>query len=278
MKTTKLILAMTIVAICAASCGTKKEAPKTLVLYYSLTGNTKVLAEEIANRLGADIEAIECVNPYDTAFYATIERCKEEQAQGILPEIQPVKADLSQYDIIFIGYPVWFGTYAPPIATWLNSVDLSGKKVALFCTFGSGGLEASQFNFIDQQPDAEVLGGYGVRAARLDAVPDEVEQFLIYHHLIDGELKNVEPWDEDHPVTDEEAAIFDAAVDGYPMLNAKAISVTSHRVVDGIEYCYVAEDLPREDKPDMPPAGKMQVWVIAADGQAPVFTRVVRNW
>ena len=55
MKTMKLILATTIVALTAASCCSKSNAPKALVLYYSLTGNTKAVAEEIANRLGADI-------------------------------------------------------------------------------------------------------------------------------------------------------------------------------------------------------------------------------
>lgn len=276
MKKFNLMLAMTILAMTAVSCGSKKEEPKTLVLYYSLTGNTRMVAEEIANRLGADIEEITCVNPYDTNFQACIQRCMQEREAGVLPEINPVKADLSKYETIFVGYPVWFGTYAPPITTWLNSVDLSGKKVALFCTFGSGGLESSQFNFMEQQPKAEVLGGYGVRAARLDAMPREVEQFLIYHHLIDGELQNIEPWGDEHPVTDEETAIFDAAVDGYPMLHAKALRATSHPIAGGTEYNFVAEDLPREDNPDMPPVGEIQVWVIALDGQAPVFTRVVR--
>lgn len=270
------MLAMTIVAMGVACCSTKKEESKTLVLYYSLTGNTKMVAEEIAHRLGADIEEITCVNPYDTNFQTCIERSMQEREAGVLPEINPVKADLSKYDVIFIGYPVWFGTYAPPIATWLNSVDLSGKKVVLFCTFGSGGLESSQFNFMEQQPNAEVLGGYGVRAARLDAMPKEVEQFLILHHFIDGELQNVEPWGNEHPVTDEETAIFDAAVDGYPMLHAKALRTTSHPIAGGTEYNFVAEDLPREDRPDMPTVGEIQVWVIALDGQAPVFTRVVR--
>lgn len=270
------MLAMTIVAMGVASCSTKKEESKTLVLYYSLTGNTKMVAEEIAHRLGADIEEITCINPYDTNFQACIERSMQEREAGVLPEINPVKADLSKYDVIFIGYPVWFGTYAPPIATWLNSVDLSGKKVTLFCTFGSGGLESSQFNFMEQQPNAEVLGGYGVRAARLDAMPKEVEQFLILHHFINGELQNVEPWGNEHPVTDEETAIFDAAVDGYPMLHAKALRATSHPIAGGTEYNFVAEDLPREDRPDMPTVGEIQVWVIALDGQAPVFTRVVR--
>ena len=276
MKTTKLILAMTIVAMCAACGGPKKDAQKVLVLYYSQTGNTKVVAEEIAGRLGADIEEIVMVNPYDTGFAATIERCKEEQAQGITPEIQPVQADLSQYDLIFIGFPVWFGTYAPPVATWLNSVDLSGKKVALFCTFGSGGIESSYGAFTDCQPNAEVLGCYGVRAARLDAVPDEVEQFLIYHHLIEGELKNVEPWGPEHDVTAEEAAIFDEAVGDYPMIHARAVRVSSHPVEGGIEYNFLAENIKEDGQPEFPGANRIGVWVIALDGQAPVFTRVVR--
>ena len=142
MKITKLILATTVVALTAASCCNKSDAPKTLVLYYSLTSNTKAVAEEMANRLGADIEEIVCVNPYDTNFQACIQRCMQEREQGVNPDIQPVKADLSQYDVIFLGYPIWFGTYAPPITTYLNNVDLSGKKIVPFCTFGSGGLNS----------------------------------------------------------------------------------------------------------------------------------------
>ena len=276
MKIMKLILATTVVALTAASCCNKSEAPKTLVLYYSLTGNTKVVAEEIANRLGADIEEIVCVNPYDTNFQACIQRCMQEREQGVIPDIQPVKADLSQYDIIFIGYPVWFGTYAPPVAKSLLNEDLSGKKIVPFCTFGSGGLESSIADLKAAEPDAEILPGYGVRAARMDAMPKEVEQFLIASGFLEGEYTPLEDFPEQHEVNDEEAAIFDAAVGDYPMMHAKATTVATRALPDGTEYLFTAEDLPREDKPDMPPAGKMQVYVTVADGQAPVFTRVVR--
>ena len=279
MKTLKLILATTIVALTAASCGTNKQetqTPKTLVLYYSLTGNTQAVAEEIANRLGADIEGIACVNPYDTNFEACIQRCMQEREQGALPDIQPVNADLSQYDIIFIGYPVWFGTYAPPVITFLNNADLSGKKIVPFCTFGSGGLESSVADLKAAQPNAEILPGYGVRAARLEAMPQEVEQFLIAGGFIEGEYTPLADFPEQHEVTADEAAIFDAAVDGYPMLHAKAKSVALRAVLNGTEYLFTAEDMPREDKPDMPPAGELQVYVLVADGQAPVFTKVVR--
>ena len=81
---------------------------------------------------------------------------------------------------------------------------------------------------------------------------------------------------EQHPVNADEEAIFNAAVDGYPMLNAKAVSVASRTILDGTEYLFTAKDMPREDKPDMPPAGELKVYVTVEKDKAPVFTKVVR--
>lgn len=281
MKKLKLLLVLATVTLTAASCSPKKEAtqeetPKMLVLYYSQTGITKTVAQEIANKLGADIEEIAAVNPYDGDFQATIDRCMQEREKGIIPAIQPVKADISQYNIIFIGYPVWFGTYAPPVATFLDSVDLSGKKIVPFCTFGSGGLESSVKEMTEKQPNAEILPGYGVRAARIEAMPEEVDNFLKANGFLEGEYTQLEEFPEQHEVSDEEAAIFDAAVDGYPMLHAKAKTVASRDIPNGTEYLFTAIDLPRKDKPNMPPAGEMQVYVTVTEGNAPVFTKVIR--
>lgn len=279
MKTLKLIMAVAIVAMTTACCGTKNETPKeqkTLVIYYSLTGNTKMVAEEFANRLGADIEEIVCTDPYDTNFIACILRCKKEREDGTVTEIVPVKTDLSQYDVIFIGYPVWFGTYAPPVATFLANNDLSGKTLVPFCTFSSGGLESSVKDMSAAQPNAKVLEGYGVRAARLEAMPKEVEQYLIANGFIEGEYTAPAEFPEQHPVSDDEATIFNAAVNGYPMLNAEAVTVATREIADGIEYLFTARDLPRESNPDMPPAGEIQVYVLATTGIDTVFTRVVR--
>ena len=143
MRAFKLFLAMMAVVMVAVSCGTKKDKPKVLVVYYSQTSNTKTVAQEIATRLNADMEEIVAVNPYDGDFQATIARCMEEREEGITPEIKHLSADIAKYDEVFIGFPVWFGTYAPPVAAFLDKVDLSGKKVVPFCTFGSGGLESS---------------------------------------------------------------------------------------------------------------------------------------
>lgn len=278
MKFLKFIVLAAVALMAVVSCSQKKETPKAkvLVLYYSQTSNTKTVAQEIATRLNADIEEITLVEPYDTAFQATIDRCKADREKGILPEIKPLKSNVADYDWIFIGYPIWFGTYAPPIASLLEKVDLSDKKVVPFCTFGSGGLESSVKDLAKAEPNAMILPGYGVRAARMDAVPEEVEQFLTVGGFIEGAYVLPEDFPEQHPVSAEDAAIFDAAVNGYPMLNAKAKTVASRAIAEGIEYEFTAMDMPRENKPDMPPASEIKVYVLVEKDKAPVFTKVVR--
>ncbi len=277
MKTIRLLLVLMAIMMSAVCCGTKKEAPKkVLVLYYSQTSNTKTVAQEIAKRLGADMEEIVPVKPYDGDFQATIGRCMQEREQGVTPEIKPVAADLTKYDVIFIGYPIWFGTFAPPMEVFLSQTDLSGKKIVPFCTFGSGGLESSMADLAKKQPKAEILPGYGVRAARMAAVPDEVENFLKEGGFIEGDYTPLAAFPDQKPVTDEESAIFDAAVGDYPMIHAKAKTVASRDIPGGTEYLFTAADLPRENNPQMPPAGEMKVYVTILKGEAPVFTRVVR--
>lgn len=286
MKNLKLILVLATMTMTAVSCGPKKvtpkeeptkdETPKALVLYYSQTSNTKAVAQEIATRIGADIEEIVAVNPYDGDFQATIERCMQEREQGTITEIQPITADLAKYDVVFIGYPVWFGTFAPPVITFLDQTDLSGKKIVPFCTFGSGGLDSSVKDLMEKQPKAEILPGYGVRAARMEAMPNEIDQFLKANGFLEGEYVKLEEFPEQHPVSEEETAIFDAAVDGYPMLHAQAKTVASRNLPNGVEYLFTAVDLPRENNPKMPPAGELKVFVTVLDGKTPVFTQVVR--
>ena len=281
-----MTLVLATVTLAAVSCGPrqdaskeeaqKEEAPKMLVVFYSQTSNTKQVADVMATQLGADLAEIVAVEPYDGDFHATIERGKKELDEGAYPEIQPIAVDVANYDVIFLGYPIWFGTYAPPVFTFLNQVDLSGKKIVPFCTFGSGGLESSLKDLAKAEPEAEILPGYGVRAARLEAMPKEVDQFLKAGGFVEGEYTKLEAFPEQHPVTEEEAAIFDAAVGDYPMMHAQAKTVASRVIPEGTEYLFTAVDLPREGGPDMPPAGEMQVYVSVIGEEAPVFTKVIR--
>ena len=273
---------LAIVTLAAISCGPKKtqkeaqKAPKMLVVYYSQTSNTQQVANEIATRLNADLAEIVPVEPYENDFKATIERGKKELDEGILPEIQPLTVNVVDYDIVFLGYPIWFGTYAPPVITFLDQVDLSGKKIVPFCTFGSGGLESGIRDLHKAEPNATILEGYGVRAARLEAMPKEIDEFLKAGGFIEGEAVQLGDFSDQQPVTEAEAAIFEAAVGDYPMIHAKPESVGSRAIPNGTEYLFVAVDLPREEMPDMPPMGMMKVYVNVVDGETPVFTRVFR--
>ena len=269
----KFLLAFALVAL-TVSCATNK-APKILVLYYSQTSTTRTVAEEIGSRLGADIEAIVPAVPYDGDYQATISRGIQEREEGTVPEIRPLAADLDAYDYIFLGYPIWFGTYAPPIAGLLETVDLDGKKIVPFCTFGSGGLDASVRDLKAKLPNAEILPGYGVRAARIDAMPAEIDRFLKTGGFLEGEVPVVEEFSEVRPVTEEESALFDAAVGDYPMIHAKAEEVSFRPVPGGTEYLFTARDLPRDPAAEMP-ASTMKIHVLAEEGKAPVFTQVVR--
>ena len=277
MKAFKLLFAAAaaLLLTVAVSCGPKEEARKVLVLYYSQSANTKALAEELASRLGADLEEVVPVEPYAGTYQDVVERSRLEREQGILPEVEPVKADIASYDIVFLGYPIWFGTYALPMASALAQMDLNGKKVVPFCTFGSGGLISSSKDLQALFPEAEVLPGYGVRAARMESMPGEVDFFLKSNGYIEGEVDKLEEFPETHAVNEEESALFDAAVEGYPMIHAKAQSVASRTIPGGTEYLFTALSLPREGFPmsDLP---QMKVYVKVEEGKAPVFTQVVR--
>jgi hypothetical protein len=156
-------------------------------------------------------------------------------------------------------------------------VDFSGKKIVPFCSFGSGGIDSASRALKEKLSTAEILPGYGVRTARIDAAPAELDRFLKENGFLEGDITPLEPFPAMHPASEEEAAIFDAAVDGYPMLNAKAEDVAARSVPGGTEYIFAAKDQPRQkaDAP-LPPAGTLKVYVLVEDGKAPVFTQVIR--
>ena len=281
MKNIKQLLLLMAVMLSVASCNTNKETPnseaqKVLVLYYSQTSNTKAVAQEIANKLGADIEEITLQQPYDGDFQATIARCMQEREKGETPTINPIVANIADYDAIFLGYPVWFGTYATPIASLLDSVDFSGKNVVLFCTFGSGGLDSSVRDFVTKYPQANVVASYGVRAARVSAMPKEVDQFLKANGFIEGKYNVPLPFGNQHPVTEEEMTLFNTAVGDYPMIHAEAMTYAKRMLENGTEYMFKAIDLSHDDSHSATPAAELTIYVLVADGEAPVFTQVMR--
>lgn len=135
---------------------------KTLIVYYSYSGNTKRIAEMIQSKIGGDTARIETVNPYEGDYNSVVEQGKKEVDSGFAPEIKPMNINMSDYDTIVLGTPVWWYTYAPAVKTFLDENDFSGKTVYAFAT--NGGWIGHTFKDVEREcTGAEIKPGLNIR-------------------------------------------------------------------------------------------------------------------
>ncbi len=111
---------------------------KILIAYYSRTGNTRGLAEIIKAKVGGDLFEVDTVGKYPDNYHDTTEVADKEIKAGIKPAIK-ANRDVSNYDIIFIGTPAWWGKMAPALNTFIDKNNFEGKIVVPFITHGGGG-------------------------------------------------------------------------------------------------------------------------------------------
>ena len=109
---------------------------KTLIVYYSLGGNTKRIAKMIQAELGGDLMEIKTQTPYTGSYDSIVNQGQQEVSRGFMPEIQPLSCDVSQYDRIILGTPVWWYPFAPAVKTFLSQTDWTGKTVWPYATDG----------------------------------------------------------------------------------------------------------------------------------------------
>ncbi len=125
-----------------------KEDSKSLVLYFSATGTTKSIAERIAKEANSDIIEIIPKEKYTSADLNYNSDCRANREQNdskARPEIEN-QIDITAYDTIFLGYPIWWGTNPKIILTLLDTYDFTGKTIIPFCTSGSTGISGSVSN------------------------------------------------------------------------------------------------------------------------------------
>ena len=255
------------------ACTLVVNAQKMLIVYYSQTGVTQQVAQLMQQQLGADIERIEAVIPYDGTYNETIERSRRERKEKVLPEIKPLKVNVKDYDIIFLGYPIWFGTYALPMKTFIKYNSLAGKTLVPFCTFGSGGLASSLADLAKDQPMATVKKGYGVRTARVKAAAKEVERFLIENGFKAGKVKHLPDYGKQKPVTEADKAVFDAACANYQYPLGTPLTVGKRKTKDSRDYKFTVKSRGMNDEEA---TSIIYVTVGKAKGSKPEFTEVVR--
>ena len=162
------------------------ENKKVLVAFFSHTGenffpggirriekgNTHIAAEMIAEVCDADLFEIKAVNEYSGIYKECVEQAKTEYSTNARPELKE-DMDISDYDVIFVGYPNWCGTMPMPVWTFLENHDFTGKTVCPFCTNEGSGFANSVKDMEKLIPTADQKQGLAIKGSQVqDAMPE----------------------------------------------------------------------------------------------------------
>lgn len=128
-------------------------------------GNTEIVAEFIQKVVGGDLFEVETVKPYSPDYYACIDEAQKELRANARPEIKAYPENLGSYDVIFVGYPNWWGTMPMAMFTLLEKYDLTGKKIVPFCTNEGSGMGSSERDLKKICKGADVMRGLSIHGA-----------------------------------------------------------------------------------------------------------------
>lgn len=148
---------------------------KSLIVYFSKTGTTERVANEIKNITGADIVKVEPVTPYPENYNETVDIASREKEKNARPEIKVDINNLDDYDTIYIGYPIWWGTMPMAMFTFIENYDLSNKTIIPFSTHQGSGLGSSVSDLKKALPKSNIKKGL---AANSSTTTDEIENWI----------------------------------------------------------------------------------------------------
>lgn len=151
---------------------------KVLVVYFSHTGNTRTIAGYIHDTVKSDLVEIKTVDTYTDDYDTLLAQIREEVASTYCPPLTTQIENIASYDVIFVGYPIWVETAAPPIRTLLTNYNLAGKTVVPFCTSGTSSAEASYRLVRSLCPESTFLEGIQIRRGTYDTAYERVAAWL----------------------------------------------------------------------------------------------------
>lgn len=139
---------------------------KILIVYLSRTKNTKVVAEIIHKSVGGELVELELDMPYPEHYQTTVDQVSAENAKGFLPPLKTKIDNIKIYDVVFVGFPTWGMQLPPPMKSFLNQYDLSGKTIIPFNTNAGYGI-GSSFETVKQLcPNSKVLEGFSTKGGK----------------------------------------------------------------------------------------------------------------
>ena len=156
----------------------KSNRKKILVAYFSHSGNTRVIANRIRDAVDGTLFEIVGVDPYPQDYDTVVAQAARELKASLRPKLKHRLADAGTYDVIFLGYPNWWGTFPMPVATFLSTYDFAGKTVVPFCTHEGSGLGRSASDVAKMCPKATVFEGLAIRGRNVNKAGDDVAAWL----------------------------------------------------------------------------------------------------
>ena len=150
----------------------------SLIVYFSWSGNTESVANEIQAQTGGDIFEIVPAEPYTDDYDALLDLAQEEQANGARPAIAETVENFEQYDTVYFGFPNWWGDMPMILYTFLDEYDFSGKTIAPFVTSGGSGFSGTISTIESLEPDAAVTEGLSLGSSEAGDPADAVSEWL----------------------------------------------------------------------------------------------------
>jgi len=156
----------------------RKATSRTLVAYFSRSGNTRVVAGLIQRARAADLFEIRPAKPYPDDYLATVEQARQERDRGDEPALEVHVREIGAYDTVYLGFPIWGETAPPVIRSFLSAHDLSGKSLVPFVTHGGYGIGNSQAVLAKGAPKANLRRGFVMQGDQERQTMNLVTQWL----------------------------------------------------------------------------------------------------
>ncbi|WP_137803655.1 flavodoxin [Caulobacter sp. 3R27C2-B] len=150
----------------------------TLVAYFTRSGNTRVIAEQLQRDLSADLFQIVPEEAYPADYEQNVEQARLERDRGFEPPLKGRVTNIAAYGTVFLGFPIWGETAPPPIRSFLRTHDLAGKTVRPFITHGGYGLGDSLSVLKAHAPSARILAPFVMEADQERRTMTQVRQWL----------------------------------------------------------------------------------------------------
>ena len=170
-------------ASATAACAQSSDKPqrarsKTLVAYFSRSGNTRVIAGTLQRALEADLFEIQPLRAYPEDYEQTVEQARKERDRGYEPQLKARASGIAAYDTIFLGFPIWGETAPPVIRSFLQAHDLAGKTLRPFITHGGYGLGNSVTVLQKHVPTARMETPFSMEADQERRTLEQVNEWL----------------------------------------------------------------------------------------------------